>query len=69
MYNDTPTSRHIRQSSRQYTENALREAARVLDKRMPGITTLQHAEVVPDPAQEDLYRHLNNMSISPREEP
>ncbi len=36
LYVDTPSARLSSQSSRQYTENALREAARVLDKRMPG---------------------------------
>jgi dual specificity tyrosine-phosphorylation-regulated kinase 1 len=69
---------------RHYVENALREASRMLDKRMPGIAT---SAVTPPPPndvvipkgfhngmasfmhdpddEEDVFRQLNNMSISP----
>lgn len=63
---------HARTASRQYTENALREAALLLDARFPGVRTqaapppgeLDEAEA----ATVDIERSLNNMSISPREE-
>ena len=67
---------HTRHASRQYTENALREAARLLDRRFPGIKTqaVPPLAMVPDPAaaepaleEVDLERSLHNMSISPRE--
>lgn len=58
------SSRHFRHSSRLYTENALKEAARVLDKRMPGIKTT--SPLVEDEDDPEFYRQLNNMSISPR---
>ncbi len=65
---------HTRHASRQYTENALREAARLLDRRFPGIKTqavpplaLGPAGDEPAPDEVDLERSLHNMSISPRE--
>lgn len=81
VYQGTPaTSRHTRQTSRQYTEAALREAARVLDMRMPGINRVVGPPATAandddetgttggdDDGDDDLYRQLNNMSISPRD--
>lgn len=62
-----PVSRHVRHSSRQYTENALREAARLLDKRFPGIKTQDQRPGEEEEMDPDLERQLHNMSISPRE--
>lgn len=54
----------------QYTENALREAALLLDKRFPGVKTQAPPPEPPDDelATVEIERSLNNMSISPREE-
>ena len=59
---------HARHNSRQYTENALREAARLLDKRFPGIQTQPPQNEEHDTQEVELERSLNNMSISPRVE-
>jgi len=63
-----PASRHPRDASRHYTENALREAARLLDRRFPGIKmSAVHPTEDEEPMDPDLERQLHNMSISPRE--